>query len=47
MAPRKRKKKGKREKPLIERIPTRKLLASIRKDIRRTLRAASGKPKKK
>jgi hypothetical protein len=35
--------KGRRE--LLKKIPTRKLLAAIKKDIRQTIRA--GKPKKK
>jgi len=39
--------KGRRK--LLKQVPTRKLLASIKKDIRQTLRvsAAAGKPKKK
>jgi len=36
-------------KKLLKRVPTRKLLASIKKDIRQTIResAAAAKPKKK
>jgi len=36
-------------KKLLKRVPTRKLLASIKKDIRKTLRvaASAAKPKKK
>ncbi len=36
-------------KKLLERVPTRKLVASVKKDIRRIIRAAaaSAKPKKK
>jgi hypothetical protein len=39
--------KGRRE--LLKKVPTRKLLAAIKKDIRQTLREAkmAGKPKKK
>lgn len=39
--------KGRRA--LLKRVPTRKLVASIKKDIQRVIRAsaASGKPKKK
>lgn len=38
--------KGRRE--LLKKVPTRKLLAAIKKDIRQTIRASSaGKPKKK
>jgi len=39
--------KGRKE--LLKRVPTRKLLASIKKDIRQTIRQAqaAGKPKKK
>ena len=39
--------KGRRE--LLKRVPTRKLLASVKKDLRHAIRAsaASAKPKKK
>ena len=39
--------KGRKE--LLKRVPTRKLLASIKKDIRQTIRASApaSKPKKK
>lgn len=34
-------------KALLKRVPTRKLLASIKKDIRQVVAAAKPKPKKK
>ncbi len=39
--------KGRKE--LLKRVPTRKLLAAIKKDIRQTIKASAsaGKPKKK